>query len=76
VQIEVCLLQKEVTIEGRWKLCLFVLASFPGSFPGFCHILYDMQRKAGEKPGNEAVFMDQMSAMKLGESFLNSCIVI
>ena len=27
------------------------IASFPGSFPSFCHILY--VTKAGKEPGNE-----------------------
>ena len=30
------------------------IASFPGSSPAFCRILYSMRQKAGEEPGNEA----------------------
>ena len=30
------------------------LASFQGSSPAFCRILYSMRQKAGEDPGNEA----------------------
>ena len=42
-------------------LCLFTLASFRGSSPAFCRILYSMRQysmrqKAGEEPGNEAMF--------------------
>ena len=31
------------------------LASFPGSSPAFCCILYCMRQKAGEEPGNKAM---------------------
>ena len=32
-------------------------ASFPGSSLTFCRILYSMQQKAGQEPGNEAGFL-------------------
>ena len=42
-----------LVIPLTWKYTQ--VASFPGSSPAFCRILYSMRQKAGEEPGNEAI---------------------
>ena len=45
------------THVGMLCLCVYTVASFPGSSPAFCRILYSMRQKAGEEPGNEAMYL-------------------